>query len=313
MARPRATGVQQNTDGRKFVKVPAGSGKKVYLAKTMAQSNRWLVVLDGLDDVVEARRRIALLKAAKNRADEDERIASILTTPKQVWLFDRKDVQALLTELLEPFAVVVSLPMAEHWIRIHRGNLATAPPEVKREIVRKDFEMIQAWGLPFKSSDEWSKWAWGDSLNWEKMKNPSLRSKEELERNRLSKALSYGLDKTKLNPEWMEEQKRFGMEELAQEYQIPADTMATLRTIVETRELQAGIKASKQKLSDCFDEWARIKSLQPSPPDETYQRDKENFRGIRQAHSRQACQPLDERRFSRVERACPERAKEGQA
>ncbi|MCH9035606.1 MAG: hypothetical protein IID42_14080 [Planctomycetes bacterium] len=151
MARPRATGVQQNTDGRYFVKVPAGSGKKVYLAKTKAQSNRWLVVLDDLSDADEARRRIALLKAAKNKADEDQRIASILATPKQVWMFERQEVQALLTKLLEPFAVVVSLPMADHWIRLHRGNDVMATPEVKREIVRKDLEMIQAWGLPFKS------------------------------------------------------------------------------------------------------------------------------------------------------------------
>ncbi len=40
MARPRATGVQQNTDGRYFVKVPAGSGKKVYLTKSKRQSTR---------------------------------------------------------------------------------------------------------------------------------------------------------------------------------------------------------------------------------------------------------------------------------
>ena len=254
MARPRATGVQQNTDGRYFVKVPPGRGKKVYLTKSKRQSTRWLVILDGLDDIDEARRRIALLKAAKNKADEDARIASILTTPKHIKRFTRVDIRRMLNQLLRPRGITVSQPMTDHWIRIwwdvdYPGSVITPSNPKRKPMSQATFELLQDWGA-FETDKEFIRYL-----------------SEDDERGRLHLDLTRDIGRTKLNPEWMKEQSEFGVDQLAEEYRIPTDTVSTLRTIEETQELHATVKPSKQKLSDCFDEWARIKSLQPSPPD----------------------------------------------
>jgi hypothetical protein len=252
MARPRATGVQQNTDGRYFVKVPAGGGKKVYLTKSKRQSTRWLVVLDGLENIEEARKRINLLKDAKDKADEDARIASILTTPKYLQL-SLLDVRRTLNQLLNPQGISVTLPMASHWYRInHEIDYAESKlyeSEGNKSPYDATLKLLKDWGA-FQNREELLGYIGTNS-----------------DRYRCFKDVTTRIRRRKLNPEWMKEQPDFGIDELADHYRIPIDTVATIRTIEESQAAQYGVKPSKQKLSDCFDEWARIKSLQPAPPD----------------------------------------------
>lgn len=103
MARPRATGVQQNSDGRFFVKVDYSTGRRVYLSRDERQSTRWATCLEKIDDHDEAHRRIAHLKAAKNKTDEDRRLARFLTTPKLVPALSREQAATELLSIVDGF------------------------------------------------------------------------------------------------------------------------------------------------------------------------------------------------------------------
>ncbi len=105
MPRPRATDVQV-TGGRFFVKIPPGTGKKVYLTRSKRQSRRWADALEGIDDPAEALRRRNYLRAAVNVADEKRRLVELLTTQELVPIQTEKQAADHLATILNDFAGV---------------------------------------------------------------------------------------------------------------------------------------------------------------------------------------------------------------